>query len=72
MRKNPIHTESMLTKDFIKNIGLGAYTDSDGYGFYSDGFRYDEKHIVLPSAVSLNPKSYHYPDWASHIVWFNK
>ena len=70
MNKNPMFRDvdsdhDVYTfKEFGEMERMGVLTPDDGSGCWSDGAIYDlNSNIYAPSPA---------PDWATHVVWFNR
>jgi hypothetical protein len=61
--KNDAH---MTWSEFVGGVISGGLTDDDGHGVYATA-THRSKITVVPSQVNLKR-----PEWATHVLWFNK
>lgn len=64
--------------EFVEDCLDGMLTDYDGYGYWAieDG-SYDRNQQIYPSIICTNTpirklRKYRKPEWATHVVWFNR
>lgn len=72
VRFTPIDPEDdggvhMTWDEFASGVRSAAFTDDDGFGEYATLTHVADMR-VRPSTVSHNAR----PDWATHVVWYNK
>lgn len=60
------HLHLMTLQDFRVAVGQGVFIDYDGYGHYARNGVADDSAIALPSEIDKMP------EWATHVVWFNR
>lgn len=63
----PKYGNKLSLQEFIENVNIGVFIDSDGYGYYATDTQMTDI-IVLPSMI-INKNI---DDRWSHIVWFNR
>lgn len=56
----------MAWSEFVGGVISGGFTDDDGHGVYATA-THRSKITVVPSQVNLKR-----PEWATHVLWFNK
>lgn len=57
-------------EEFIEQVKLTAFVDSDGSGYFADSEHYRVDYPV--SCGSIYKDLEVYPEWATNVVWFNK
>ena len=80
----PDFGDVMPLESFIDCVKSGGFIDYDGHGYLSDGKRMSNM-IVVPSKFEQGQTSIfdilvehnemtwgRIPEWATHVVWFNK
>lgn len=73
--KAPLHLvlldedEDLYTIDEFKEmVACGALVDYDGMGNWATATHYQNGPWIYPSSIGItNP-----PEWATHVVWYNK
>lgn len=65
----PDYGDTMTLEHWVECVNSGGFIDYDGHGYLSDGTR-QSNIIVQPSDVTK--KKMQFPDWATHVIWFNK
>lgn len=63
----PDYGDLMTLEKFKEAVACGGFIDYDGTGRLATKTRMSEIHIS-PSGV----KDFVFPEWATHVVWFNK
>jgi hypothetical protein len=63
----------MTWEAFLERIDSGMFTDDDGFGELATSDQYSNV-TIHPSDVDgeLARSEYNRPDWATHVVWYNK
>ena len=61
------HDDLLSVKEYLKQVAEGSLIDYAGDGNPSDGKTKDVSVRIRPSAAGSD-----IPQWASHIVWYNK
>ncbi len=61
------HDDVLSVKKYLKQVAEGSLIDYDGHGNPSDGKTKDVSVCIRPSMAGSD-----IPQWASHIVWYNK
>lgn len=52
---------------FINGVKIWCYTDDDGYGYYATDTEISDQYVNI-YAILKNV----WPNWATHVVWYNK
>lgn len=68
--RHPDYGELMTISEFVTGVEIGMYTDSDGYGYLSDGAFMCRHEEVTPSDVK-DCRLECAPSY-THVMWFNK
>ncbi len=55
---------------FIAQCRLNNLIDYDGHGYFATVSSYDDKKQISPSMIVDDEIGI--PDWATHILWFNR
>lgn len=63
------HDCRMAWDDFVASCRAGGLTDDDGHGELATDARVSNIRIYPGEALSV---SYVRPNWATHVVWYNK
>lgn len=76
--------DHMTIDQFCQYVADGSFNDYDGSGVFATATHYHSAHRVIPSDVYTwreNANEYYItrgklliekPEWATHVVWFNK
>jgi len=64
----PDHGDLIALADFKEAVDCNAFIDYDGFGEMATETQTSRLHIK-PSQVY---KGYNFPDWCTHILWFNR
>jgi hypothetical protein len=66
---NPIseHGDFMTLKKWLSDVESGLFIDDDGWGCLATSYEVSNINIY-PSQV----KYFKFPEWATHIEWYNK
>ena len=68
MKPNPNYGDLIPVEDFIEAVTVGAFIDYDGHGYWANKEGHETSVEVRPSTVrKMLP-----PDWATHVLWFNR
>ena len=67
---NPNYGDLMTVANFLVGVECGGFIDYDGHGNWSNGTKCLASHTVYPSAVKEGITKV--PQWATHIMWFNR
>lgn len=60
------------TRDqFVLAVGSGGIVDNDGCGYLATKDVISDVQI-LPSDIDVDNGWYDWPEWATHVVWYNK
>ena len=65
----PSYGDLMPISEWLKGVQCGGYIDYDGHGNLSNGTE-ESNVVVQPSDIT--EKGMKLPEWATHIVWFNR
>lgn len=60
-------SDLMTKEEYLESVQCGGFIDYDGFGHPSDGVIQDPNTFISPSKFGSD-----IPDWATHIVWFNR
>ena len=63
----PKYGDHMTIKEWLECVECGGFIDYDGYG--------DLATINKVSDITICPseaKRYKFPDWCTHIMWYNR
>lgn len=60
----PEYGDHMTVKQMLCAIQSGAFIDYDGCGNYATGNKM--------SHLEFKPSTFNPPNWATHVVWFNR
>lgn len=63
----PNYGDHMTMKDWLDAVEFGAFIDYDGHGELAT-INQVSNILIFPSEA----KNYKFPEWATHIVWYNK
>jgi hypothetical protein len=69
MREIPEYGEHMLLEEFVRSVKSNFFIDYDGFGKLATATEMSEE-IVYPS--NLMKLDFKFPDWVTHVVWFNR
>lgn len=69
IEKGELFGDHMTMEDWINCVKSGGFVDSDGDGVLATSL-HETNISISPSFVTLLELSM--PDWATHVVWFNK
>ena len=58
--------DRMTKAEFLENVEFGGFIDYDGHGHLATE-THESNWIVYPS-IADEP----WPEWATHVVWYNK
>ena len=61
----PAYGDHMSAIEFSELVSCGMFTSYDGSGYWATESKMDSSTNVFNNA---EPK----PEWATHVVWFNK
>ena len=64
----PSFGDLMTLETFTKAVRVGGFIDYDGSGYYATLTEYATNYHVKPSRLSSDKT----PEWATHIIWFNR
>lgn len=67
--KIPKYGDKMVIKEWLDCCKTNFFIDYDGWGYYATAKRMSEVK-VRPSDTEA--PDFAIPEWATHIVWFNK
>lgn len=72
MKSEPISswTFVMPLAEFVANVKCGAFTDYDGFGYYSNGIVEFSEHPVNLFKILNNTDPLN--DTFTHVCWYNK
>lgn len=62
----PKYGDLFTLAEFQKMVDSRFFTDYDGYGCYATESQMSSEDTVRPSMAGQPP------DWATHVVWFNR
>lgn len=65
----PKHGDLILMNEFKKYCYEGMFIDYDGYGYLSTKTKVSDV-VIRPSM--LDNKKCIIPNWATHVMWFNR
>jgi hypothetical protein len=66
-RELPGFGDLMTWEDFVDNVECGGFIDYDGYGELAMATQVSNV-TICPSDV----EGFVRPDWATHVLWYNK
>ncbi len=55
-------------EDFKEAVVYGMFTD-DGFGYYATDTEVSDREIEF---WDFDEDNYNVPEWATHVVWYNK
>ena len=61
---------TMPVEEFLGAVKAMGFMDDDGYGFWAQTEASMSNQVVRPSDVGK--RGFAPPEWATHVVWFNK
>lgn len=72
--------DHMTIDAFCQYVADGSFIDYDGFGCFATATHYDPGQRVKPSDIVVyrdtnempRGRSGDHPEWATHVVWFNK
>ena len=56
-------------EDFKEGVIFGMFTDDDGFGYYATDTEVSDCEIEF---WDFDKDNYNVPEWATHVVWYNK
>lgn len=56
-------------EDFKRDAEFGIFTDDDGFGLYATDTEVSNREIEF---WDFDEDNYNVPEWATHVVWYNK
>jgi len=64
----------LMTRDeFVLGVGSNAFTDDDGFGELATENQVSDEEIHPSWLVRPEGESgFNWPDWATHVLWYNK
>lgn len=62
------HGDLITLEDFTEMVKDGGLIDFDGHGYLAQKSTYCKSEMIVPSEV----KTFHFPEWCTHILWFNR
>ena len=63
----PNYGDHMTRDEWLGAVKFGGFIDYDGYGELAT-INQVSNIMIVPSKA----KSYKFPEWATHIVWYNR
>ena len=67
--KDPEGCSVYTLPNWLEAVNLGMFIDYDGFGYYATE-KEESSIMVIPSDVISS--SFKSPDWATHVVWYNR
>lgn len=55
---------------FLEDVKIGMLIDYDGWGYFATFDNHDRNYAFYPSEIT--EKRISIPDWATHVLWFNR
>lgn len=62
--------DSIVLDEFVAMCCTHEFIDYDGFGYWACGDGYLKSVVVRPSQVQRREVTP--PDWATHVLWFNR
>ena len=69
MEQLPDYGDLIPLDEFKGACDCGAFIDYDGFGHYATKHQMDGDYEVRPSNVVKGEVA---PEWATHVMWFNR
>ena len=66
---NTILGDLMTIEEFIENVLDGTFTNNDGSGYLATSTK-GSNIEVSPTALMYG--TFYVPEWATHVIWYNK
>jgi len=67
MEDIPDYGDLIPLSEWLENVKFGAFIDYDGHGNLATETQCSDI-VIIPSEV----EGYVFPEWTTHIVWYNR
>jgi hypothetical protein len=61
---------SIPIDEFMNSVRRGSFIDYDGFGYFATATQESNIEVFPSMLAELKPEDF--PEWATHIRWFNR